>query len=231
MRDKTILIVDDEEHILQMLEMNMRARGYRSLTARSAEEALELALTSTPDLILLDVMLPRMDGVELCRLLKEREETKRIPVLMVSAKSEGRDKIAGLRGGADDYITKPFNLEELYLRIEASLRQVDLLSSPQRTSELKLGDLLLDREKYTVQWKGDKVDLTMTEFKILQRLLREQGEIVDKDRLVRDVFDLSPSEMGRTLDVHLRNLRKKLNAAGVDCCGITTIRGQGYRIG
>lgn len=229
MKDKTILIVDDEKHILQMLEMNMKARGYKSLTAEEGNSALQLASQEKPDLILLDVMLPGMDGLEICRRLKSNNETERIPVLMVSAKSEGKDKITGLRGGADDYITKPFNLEELYLRIEAALRQVEVLTSPPAPSILRLGELALDKDKILVTWSDEKIDLTLTEFKILQMLMREKGRTVSRDDMAGSIFGISPSEMGRSLDVHLRNLRKKLNEAGA-ICEIQTIRGQGFQI-
>jgi len=230
MTDKTILIVDDERHILTMLEMNMKARGYKSLTAERGDHALDLALTGEPDLILLDVMLPGMDGVEVCRRLKGDERTKRIPVLMVSAKSEGKDKISGLESGADDYITKPFNLEELFLRIRAALRQVELLTASASSPLLSLGNLTLDRERFLVRAGKDKIDLTQTEFRILLTLLQNRGETVSRDCLAKDVFGLVLEEMGRTLDVHLRNLRKKLGEGGASGCEIITIRGEGFRV-
>lgn len=230
MSDKTILIVDDEIHILQMLKMNMKARGYKSLTAENGEEALNIARNELPDLILLDVMLPGMDGIEVCRILKDDERTKRIPILMVSAKSEGKDKVSGFRGGANDYISKPFNLEELYLRIEAALKQVELLSTPSRPQPLVQGNLVLDLEKYLVTVADVKLDMTPTEFRILSMLLKNNGKTLSREELIEEIFDLSPSEIGRTLDVHLRNIRKKLNDNGVDGCVIKTIRGQGFRI-
>ncbi|MBB6482116.1 response regulator transcription factor [Spirochaeta isovalerica] len=231
MNEKTILIVDDEKHILTMLEMNMKARGFNSLTAESGEEALEIALKKSPDLILLDIMLPGIDGVEVCRRLKEDERTKRIPVLMVSAKSEGKDKITGLKSGADDYVTKPFNLEELYLRINAALRQVELLTSSPVPVLLSLGNITLDKEKFLVRAADEKIELTQTEFRILLILLQHKGLTVSRERLAREIFDLSPEEMGRTLDVHIRNLRKKLDEKGARGCEIITIRGEGFKAG
>jgi len=230
MTDKTILIVDDERHILTMLEMNMKARGFKSLTAERGDIALELAQTEQPDLILLDVMLPGLDGVEVCRRLKGDERTNRIPVLMVSAKSEGKDKISGLESGADDYITKPFNLEELFLRIRAALRQVELLTASAQSPLISLGNLTLDRERLLVRAGKEKIDLTQTEFRLLLTFLQNRGETVSRDRLGKDVFGLVPEEMGRTLDVHLRNLRKKLGEGGARGCEIITIRGEGFRV-
>jgi DNA-binding response OmpR family regulator len=228
-RSKTILIVDDEEHILQMLLMNMKTQGYRGLTALTGEEALDLAERELPDLILLDVMLPDLDGVEICRRLKADPKTGRIPVLMVSAKSESRDKINGFQGGADDYITKPFSLEELFLRIRAALRQVDLLTAA--PAEFHQGNLTLNTERYQVQADGRKIDLTLTEFRILHLLLKNKGHLVTRDLLIEEIFEMDPAESSRSLDVHLRNIRRKLECSRVAGCEIETIRGQGYQIG
>jgi len=228
-RSRTILIVDDEEHILQMLLMNMRTQGYRGLTAMTGAEALTLAERELPDLILLDVMLPDLDGVEICRRLKANARTGRIPVLMVSAKSESRDKINGFQGGADDYITKPFSLEELFLRIAAALRQVDLLTAS--PAEYRQGNLTLNTEKYQVLTEGHKIDLTLTEFRILHLLLKNQGRLVTRELLAEEIFEMDPAESSRSLDVHLRNIRRKLEGNRVMGCDIETIRGQGYQIG
>ena len=144
-----ILIVDDEPHILQMIQINMKTKGYESITAETGEEALKLAVSESPDLILLDIMLPGIDGVEVCRRIKSDPATKRIPVLMISAKSEGQDRIKGFLGGADDYITKPFSLEELFLRIRASLRQVELLTQSASHRIYRKGNLELQAPRIT----------------------------------------------------------------------------------
>ncbi len=226
---KKVLIVDDEEHIVQMLEMNMRTQGYESLCAYSGEECLALAVSESPDVILLDVMMPGMDGIEACRQLKANPATLHIPVIMVSAKSEEADRIHGLQGGADDYITKPFSLQELFLRIRAALRQVEVLTSVNRGG-YSAGSLLLDTQKYQVTSNGERIDLTLTEFRILHMLLKHKGEVVLRNTMIQEIFEKNPSDMGRTIDVHVRNIRKKLRQAGVEGCMIETIRGMGYRI-
>ena len=227
---RKILIVDDEKHIVQMLDINVRAHGYVSLCVYDGEAALRAAREEHPDVILLDIMMPGMDGIEVCRRLKADPETRSVPVIMVSAKTEQSDRIAGLRGGADDYVTKPFNLEELFLRIRAALRQVDLLKEEKGTL-LGQGSVLLDTQRYQVTTDGNRIDLTLTEFRILYLLLRSRGEEVSRKELVQELFDKEPWEVGRTTDVHIRNLRKKLEDAGARGCTIETIRGIGYRIG
>ena len=229
LQQKTILIIDDEVHILRMLEMHMRTHGYRSISALTGEEGVGLAVEKSPDLILLDVMLPGIDGVEACRRLKGNALTKRIPVIMLSAKSQGRDKINGLLGGADDYITKPFSLEELFLRIQAALRQVELLTTSVK-KVYSAGSLTLDTEKYQVASNDGRIDLTLTEFRILQMLLKNRNQVVQRELLNKEIFDKESSDGGRSIDVHVRNIRKKLDAASVSGCRIETVRGTGYRI-
>ncbi len=229
MNKKQILIIDDEEHILEMLRINMRTHGYDCITALSGEEGINLVRKLHPDLILLDVMLPGVDGVETCRILKNGEKTKRIPILMLSAKSQGQDKITGLKGGADDYITKPFSLQELFLRINAALRQVDLLTSDQKFI-FSSGTLLLNSEKYQVISKGNKIDFTLTEFRILHLLIKQKNSIVSRQILHTEIFSKNYADGGRAIDVHIRNIRIKLEANKVEGFFIETIRGAGYRL-
>lgn len=226
---KRVLIVDDEEHIVQMLDINVRTQGYKSICTYNGKEALEAARHEHPDVILLDVMMPEIDGIEVCRQLKSNPSTWHIPVIMVSAKSEEQDKINGLEGGADDYITKPFNFQELFLRIRAALRQVELLSRSQQTM-FHVGSVELDTRKYKVSSNGKKLDLTLTEFRILHLLIQQSNQVVSRDKLVREVFDREPNEIGRTVDVHVRNLRKKLEQVQTEGCTIETVRGVGYAV-
>lgn len=226
----TILIIDDEEHILRMLEMNVRNKGYSCLTALSGEEGLSLAFEHLPDLILLDVMLPGISGVEVCRQLKEDSRTRRIPVVMLSAKSEGKDKIKGLLGGADDYITKPFSIEELFLRIAASLRQVDILTGNTQPVIFSVGSLTLNTGKYQLHSNGIKIDLTLTEFRILHKLMEKKETIISRETLIREIIGKEPEDSGRTLDVHIRNIRRKFSDAEVQGCRIETLRGSGLKI-
>jgi len=234
---KKILIVDDEEHIVRMLDINVRTQGYESICAYGGAEALAAAATEQPDIVLLDVMMPEMDGIDVCRRLKSDPRTRAIPVIMVSAKSEEHDKIAGLIGGADDYVTKPFNLQELFLRIEAALRQVEILTGSggdggggSKKSSFTMGSVTLDAGRYQVTCRGNRVDLTLTEFRILHHLIREQGSTVSRSLLIKDIFNMEPEQMGRSIDVHIGNLRRKLESAGSEDCRIETVRGVGYRV-
>jgi two-component system, OmpR family, alkaline phosphatase synthesis response regulator PhoP len=224
-----ILVVDDEEHIVQMLDINVRAQGYESICAYSGEQALEAAVSHKPDIILLDVMMPGMDGIEICRRLKSKSDTRSIPIIMVSAKSEEHDKIAGLQGGADDYVTKPFNLEELFLRIRAALRQVEILSGS-NDGFYQIGSVHLDTQKYQVTSGSTRIDLTLTEFRMLHMFFQQPGDIVTREILISNIFEREPAQMGRSLDVHIGNLRKKLDAANASGCSIETVRGIGYTI-
>jgi two-component system, OmpR family, alkaline phosphatase synthesis response regulator PhoP len=224
-----ILIVDDEEHIVKMIDINVRAQGYESICAYNGEQALEEAVSRKPDIILLDVMMPGMDGIEVCRRLKAQPNTRSIPVIMVSAKSEEHDKIAGLQGGADDYVIKPFNLEELFLRIRAALRQVEILSGS-NDGVYQIGSVQLDTQKYQVTSEGTRIDLTLTEFRMLHMFFQQPGNIVTRGTLISELFEREPSKIGRSLDVHIGNLRKKLDAANAYGCGIETVRGIGYTI-
>lgn len=228
-RPKTILIIDDETHIVKLLEMNLRNRGYESICAYTGEQGIELARSRRPDLVLLDVMLPGIDGIAVCRALKTDAVTRRIPVLMLSAKSEGRDKISGLEGGADDYITKPFDLRELFLRIAASLRQVELLTSANE-SPLGAGSLVLDVDRFQATASGHRIDLTPSEFRILQLLIKNRGSEVLRETINREILGRAPEDSGRTIDVHMRNIRKKLSESGVTGCLVETVHGTGYKI-
>lgn len=228
-KNKTILIVDDEMHIVQMLEMNMRTQGYKSIVAYSGEECLVVLEKQRPDLILLDIMLPGIDGIETCRRIKSENRTKTIPVIMLSAKSQQKDIIIGLEGGADDYITKPFSLQELFLRIQATLRQVEILKADSSRLYV-IGDFQLDADHYSITIKNRKIEVTLTEFRILHLLCKHQNEMVSREDLITEVFEVDPASMGRAIDVHIRNIRKKLQDNACTNCQIETIRGSGYKI-
>jgi DNA-binding response OmpR family regulator len=228
-RKQQVLIVDDEQHILQMLDINVRSHGYISICADSGEQALKLVHERLPDVILLDVMMPGMDGIEVCRRLKNDPQTRRIPVIMVSARSEETDRIAGLQGGADDYVTKPFNLQELFLRIQAALRQVELLTLA-NGGRIRCGSLELDTQKYQVTNGTERIDFTLTEFRILHLLLKNRPQPVGRETLASEIYEKSASEVGRSIDVHVRNIRKKLETSHVSGCSIETLRAVGFFI-
>ncbi len=207
----------------------MKTHGYECSSASSGEEGLVKVETYNPDLILLDIMLPGIDGIEVCRRLKNDTLTRKIPVLMLSALSQNPDKITGFEGGADDYITKPFSIQELFLRIKAALRQVDILSTANKTM-FKKGSLTLDAEKYLVRSGGKKIDLTLTEFRILHAIIKNFGTVISRKVLIREIMDKPASEGGRIMDVHIRNIRKKLSENFVTGCNLETVRGVGYII-
>ena len=224
-----ILIVDDEPHIVQMLDINVRNHGYASICATDGEQALEYVHTYHPDVVLLDVMMPKMDGIEVCRRLKTDPSTRSIPVIMVSAKSEEHDRIEGLKGGADDYVTKPFNLQELFLRIAAALRQVELLTTV-HSGIYRCGSLALDAEKFHVSSGTVELDFTLTEFRILHLLLQAFPQVVTRKQLAADIYGRDVDEVGRSIDVHIRNIRKKLELSHVADCEIDTVRGLGFKM-
>lgn len=228
-KPQRILIVDDEPHIVQMLDINVRSHGYESICATDGEQALEYVHTYHPDVVLLDVMMPKMDGLEVCRRLKSDPSTRRIPVLMVSAKSEEHDRIEGLKGGADDYITKPFNLQELFLRISAALRQVKLLTS-EHSGHYRCGSLTLDTERFHVSNGADGLDFTLTEFRILHVLMQASPQVVTRQQLATDIYGKDVDGVGRSIDVHIRNIRKKMEQGCVTDCEIDTVRGQGFKM-
>lgn len=227
---KRILIVDDERHIVEFLVMNLRQNQYESLIAYDGHEAVDIARAEIPDLILLDSMLPGMSGIETCRTLKQDERTRRIPIIFLTAKSEESDKVIGLGLGADDYITKPFGLRELFARIEAVLRRSSQDSPPASPPiDLRLQDLAIRLESFTVEKNGEKILLSPTEFSLLAILARNADKVVGKKELMESLAPGSEATEGRSLDVHLRNLRKKLGDSPRAEGYIDTVRGFGLK--
>ncbi|MHB0896678.1 MAG: response regulator [Spirochaetales bacterium] len=227
---KRILVVDDERHIVEFLVMNLRQNQYESLIAYDGYEAVNIARAENPDLILLDSMLPGMSGIETCRTLKQDEKTRRIPIIFLTAKSEESDKVIGLGLGADDYITKPFGLRELFARIEAVLRrssQDGPLAA--QAIDLRLQDLAINVEGFTVVKKGERILLSPTEFSLLVILARNVDKVIGKKELMESLALGSETVEGRSLDVHLRNLRKKLGECPRAEGYIDTVRGFGLK--
>ncbi len=229
MSGKRILIVDDERHIVEFLVMSLRQNHYESLIAYDGYEAIAIARAERPELVLLDSMLPGIDGAETCAALKKDPITRDIPVIFLSAKSEENDKVTGLSLGADDYITKPFSLRELFARIEAVLRRSGRQPAADGGGRILIQDLSIDTEGFEVKKSGRKVFLSPTEFSLLAALSRRPGVIVAKDELVKSLNLASEAAAGRSLDVHLRNLRKKLGTSPTGLGYIETVRGRGLR--
>jgi two-component system phosphate regulon response regulator PhoB len=221
----TILIVEDEADVALMLRYNLEAEGYRVQTAATGDEAVERMREGVPDLILLDWMLPGLSGIELCRRWRAREETARVPIIMITARGEEEERIRGLSTGADDYVTKPFSVPELIARISALLRR----SSPQLvTSVLRAGDLELDRTSHRVRRGGREVHLGPTEYRLLEYLMRHPGRVYSREQLLDGVWGNDVYVDERTVDVHVGRLRKAINRRASEIDPIRTVRGAGY---
>jgi two-component system phosphate regulon response regulator PhoB len=220
-----ILIVDDEEDILELLKYNLSREGYATDCVTSGEDALRSAEKSPPDLVILDLMLPGMDGLEACRRLKGGETTRHVPIVMLTAKGEEADIVAGLELGADDYITKPFSPRVLAARIRAVLRRRDE-SAPDADAAVRVGDLTIDPGRHEVSVKGKPVELTYTEFRILHFLARRPGWVFTRYQIVDGAQGEDVVVTDRSVDVHMVSLRRKLGPCGQY---IQTVRGVGYR--
>lgn len=221
---KTILVVEDETDILHLVEYHLKAEDYAVLTAQDGIKALDLAIEQLPALIVLDLMLPGLDGLEVCKALKQNSKTKNIPIVMLTAKGEEVDRIVGLELGADDYIVKPFSPRELTLRIRAILKRFDRDTS--EDTQIKYQELHIDIDSYRVWINKAEVSLTVTEFKLLLELLQNKGRVRTRDQLLDRVWGYQFDGYARTVDTHVRRLRKKIGAyAGA----IETVRGIGYR--
>ena len=220
----TILVVEDEADLTLMMRYNLEAEGFRVAVAHEGEEATALIREALPDLILLDWMLPGLSGIELCRRWRSREETARVPIIMITARGEEEERVRGLATGADDYVVKPFSIPELLARINALLRR----SNPQLvTNVLKAGDLELDRTSHRVRRSGREVHLGPTEYRLLEYLMRHPGRVYSREQLLDGVWGNDVYVDERTVDVHVGRLRKAINR-GRNPDPIRTVRGAGY---
>jgi two-component system phosphate regulon response regulator PhoB len=227
MADPLVLVVDDEPAQRAMLTYNLEAAGYRTVTAADGEEALIVVHEQSPDLILLDWMLPRLSGIEVCRQLKARAETRDIPVIMVSARTEEQDRIRGLETGADDYVVKPYSINELLARLRANLRRTRPASVG---VVMEFGDLRLDAESHKVARKGEELKLGPTEYRLLSTFMEKPGRVWSREQLLDRVWGRDIYVDSRTVDVHIGRLRKALCVNGGDDL-IRTVRGAGYALG
>jgi two-component system phosphate regulon response regulator PhoB len=219
-----VLVVDDEPEAVELVEFNLKQAGFDVVTAADGAEALQKARTLIPGLIVLDLMLPEVDGLEVCKMLRRDSATAVIPIVMVTAKAAEIDRILGLELGADDYITKPFSPRELVLRVKKILQRGQIPAEPAET--LKFGDLVLDTPRHRVSWQGKSIDLTATEFKLLTILAQRRGRVQSREQLLRDVWEYNSLIDTRTVDTHMRRLREKLGGASKY---LDTVRGVGYR--
>jgi len=227
-RKPLIMVVDDEADIVDTLVYNLQQAGYRTRSARNGVEAVRLARERPePDLVLLDLMLPDMAGTEVCRQLRSADSTRRVPVIMLTAKDDEIDRVVGFEVGADDYVTKPFSVRELMLRIRAVLRRAKDTAPAEPRKQLTFGVLSLDAEAHQVWVEGEEIVLTALEFRLLTTLLERRGRVQTRTTLLEDVWGIHADITTRTVDTHVKRLREKLCAAGDY---VETIRGVGYRL-
>ena len=221
----SILIVDDERDLLSLLDFNLRQAGFETVTAATGEGALRELRRRVPDLVLLDLMLPDLPGNEVCRQVKSDPRTKHVPVVMLTAKGDEVDKIVGFELGADDYVTKPFSVRELVLRLRAVLRRATG-APPERPPEA-VGPIRVDLEAHRAYVDGAEVTLTPLEFRLLSTLMARAGRVQSREQLLSDVWEMSSELETRTVDTHVKRLREKLGSAR-DL--LETVRGVGYRL-
>jgi len=226
MSGENILVVDDEEHIVELIKFNLEKNGYKVITATNGIEALKLVREEAPQLLLLDLMLPGMDGYDVCKEIRKDNSISSTPIVMLSAKGEELDKILGLELGADDYITKPFSVRELLARVKAVLRRTTVQIIEK---SYKFGNIILDFEKHEVVKDGEKVELTLKEFELLEMLIKNKGRVITRNFLLDEIWGYEYVGETRTVDVHIRHLRQKIEADDKNPKYIETVRGIGYR--
>ena len=223
----TILLVDDEESIQKLLTYPLEREGYRVVQARDGEEALERFVEGPVDLVVLDLMLPKLGGLEVCRRMRRVESA--VPIIMLTARGDEVDKVVGLEIGADDYITKPFSIREFMSRVRALLRRAQLPPAAARTDVIEGDGLRIDTAKRTVDVRGEPVDLTYLEFELLRTLAASPGRVFSRATLLQDLWGGAEYRDPRTIDVHVRHLREKIERDPGDPEFIFTVRGAGYR--
>jgi two-component system phosphate regulon response regulator PhoB len=222
----SILVAEDEGALVTLLRYNLEREGYRVLEAGDGEEALLVAAEEKPDLVLLDWMLPQLSGIEVCRRLRSRQETRNVPIIMLTARGEETDRIRGLDTGADDYLTKPFSMTELLARLRAVLRRI----RPSLAEDVvAVGDIEMDRAAHRVRRAGIEVHLGPTEYKLLDHLIQHPGRVFSREQLLDAVWGSDVYVEARTVDVHVGRLRKALNIEGVSD-PIRTVRSAGYSL-
>ena len=224
-----VLLLEDEQDVAELIRYNLVKEGYDVLVSGNGAEALRLAREHRPDVILLDIMVPQLNGWEVCRRLKQDADLASIPVIMVSGRVDEGDKVLGFELGADDYVTKPFSPRELLARIRAVLRRRGLADAKEKKRRLKAGDLEIDRDRFEVRMKGRAVELTPKEFELLATLVATPGRVFGREELLDIVWGRDGFVEPRTVDVHVARLRAKFAAAKVEEPGVETVRGVGYR--
>jgi len=226
MAGEKILVVDDEEHIQELIKFNLEKNGYKVICADNGIDAIKLVKEQLPQLMLLDLMLPGMDGLDVCKEIRKDSSMSNMPIIMITAKGEEIDKIIGLELGADDYITKPFSVRELVARIKAILRRTNMQLVDKT---FNIGNLAIDFGKHEVIKSESKIDLTLKEFELLEILIKNKGRVMTRDFLLDKIWGYEYLGETRTVDVHIRHLRQKIEDDDKNPAYIQTIRGIGYR--
>jgi two-component system phosphate regulon response regulator PhoB len=226
MEKKKILVVDDEPDVTDLVAYHLKAKGFHVESLNDATASIAAARAGQPDLVILDIMMPDLSGIQVCRILRADPKLARVPIIFLTAKAEAHDRIEGLESGADDYLSKPFSPKELVLRVESILRRVGAPGTPV-AARLRVGEIQLDSESHRVTVKGVPLELTATEFKLLRLMMERQGRVQTREHLLINVWNYSTEIETRTVDTHVRRLREKL---GEEAGWIETIRGVGYRI-
>jgi len=225
-----VLIIEDEEHIVELIKFNLENNGYKVSYAYDGEKGLEIIENDHPDIVLLDLMIPKIDGIDLCNRVKNNKVLKEIPIIMLTAKSGETDKIIGLEIGADDYITKPFSVRELLARIKVVLRRYNSTKSVGSEGLIEIEDLVIDIEKHEVSRDGEIFELTLKEFELLRILALNRGRVLSRSYLLDEIWGYDYFGETRTVDVHIRHLRSKIEENGDSKKYIETVRGVGYKI-
>lgn len=226
MAGEKILVVDDEPHIVQLITFNLEKNGYKVISANNGVDGLKMSKSELPQLVLLDLMIPELDGYDVCREIRRDNNISSMPVIMITAKSEELDKVLGLELGADDYITKPFSVRELVARVKAVLRRTKIEYNDKM---YKFSDILIDFQKHEVIKANKKVELTLKEFELLEVLIKNKGRVMTRDFLLDKIWGYEYIGETRTVDVHIRHLRQKIEEDDKNPKFIETIRGIGYR--
>lgn len=225
-KGKKVLIVDDESDVTDLVGYHLKAKGFTVEALNDPNSSVGVARSFLPDLVILDVMMPDLNGIQICRMLRADPKLKRVPVIFLTAKAEENDRVQGLETGADDYISKPFSVKELVLRVMAIIRRLQE-ARPDEPRKLTAGGILVDVDRHEVFVGGKLIDLTATEFKLLRLLMERRGRVQTREHLLITVWNYETEIETRTVDTHVRRLREKL---GMEADWVETIRGVGYRL-
>ena len=223
---KKILVVDDEPDVTALVAYHLKAKGFEVTVVNDPNASVGMARTFLPDLVILDVMMPDLNGIQICRMLRADPKLKKVPVIFLTAKAEENDRVQGLETGADDYICKPFSTKELVLRVQTILRRMSE-GAPEEPKRLEVGGIVIDIERHQVVLNGEPLELTPTEFNLLRLLMQRRGRVQTREHLLLNVWNYETEIETRTVDTHVRRLREKL---GTEADWIETIRGVGYRM-